>query len=69
MGDREIRAALDRHWNASDDGDLEAEHDIYLEDAVLEYPQSGDRVAKETQYFADPFEAGASRVQWVERIA
>lgn len=125
MGDREIRAALDRHWAASDASDFEAEHDIYLEDAVLEYPQSGerirtrrniqitratqpskkrfavrriigsnelwiteyiltydgkpsytvsimefrgDKVAKETQYFGDPFEASAWRAQWVERI-
>ena len=44
MDDREIRAALDRHWSASDANDLEAEHDIYREDAVLEYPQSGERI-------------------------
>jgi hypothetical protein len=125
MEDREIRAALDRHWAASDANDFEAEHDIYQEDAVLEYPQSGERirgrrnilssraaqpnrkrftvrriigsgdlwvtefvlsydgrpsftvsimelfggkVARETQYFADPFEPGPSRAQWVERI-
>jgi hypothetical protein len=122
---QEIRAALDRHWAASDADDFESEHDIYLEDAVLEYPQSGerirgrrniqmsrshqpnkkrfvvrriigsddlwvteyiltydgkpsytvsimefrgDKVARETQYFADPFEPGASRAQWVERM-
>ncbi len=125
MTDQEIRAALDRHWTASDAGDFETEHDIYLEDAVLEYPQSGERirgrhniqitrskqsskkrfavrrvlgrgelwiteyilsydgrpsctvsimefrgnkVARETQYFADPFEASAWRAQWVERM-
>jgi hypothetical protein len=125
MRDQEIRAALDRHWTASDADDFETEHDIYLEDAVLEYPQSGERirgrrniqitrtnqpnkkrfavrrvvgngdlwiteyiltydgkpsftvsimefsgnkVARETQYFADPFEPGTSRAQWVERI-
>ena len=44
MEDREIRAALDRHWAASDANDFEAEHDIYREDAVLEYPQSGERI-------------------------
>ena len=44
MADREIRAALDRHWAASDADDFEAEHDIYREDAVLEYPQSGERI-------------------------
>jgi hypothetical protein len=26
-----------------------------------------DKVARETQYFADPFPAPASRAQWVER--
>jgi ketosteroid isomerase-like protein len=124
--DREVRAALDRHWAASDANDFEAEHDIYREDAVLEYPQSGERirgrryiqfsraaqpnrkrfavrriigsgdlwvteylltydgqpsytvsimefvdgrVARETQYFCDPFEPGLSRAQWVERIS
>jgi len=126
MRDQEIRAALDRHWIASDADDFATEHDIYHEDAVLEYPQSGERirgrrniqlsrtnqpnkkrfavrrilgsgdlwtteyiltydgkpsytvsimefsgakVARETQYFADPFEAGASRAQWVERMS
>ncbi|BAB51205.1 nuclear transport factor 2 family protein [Mesorhizobium japonicum] len=44
MDDREIRAALDRHWAASDAGDLEAEHEIYRDDAVLDYPQSGERI-------------------------
>jgi hypothetical protein len=41
--DREIRAALDQHWAASDANDFETEHRIYHEDAVLEYPQSGER--------------------------
>jgi ketosteroid isomerase-like protein len=125
MSEERIRALLERHWEASDAGDLETEHDIYLDEAVLEYPQSGERirgrrniqisravqpnkkrfavrrivgnlglwvtefvlsydgkpsytvsimefdgvkVARETQYFADPFEAGASRAQWVERM-
>src|SRR5215475_2146780 len=123
--DEQIRAALDKHWAASDANDFETEHLIYLEDAVLEYPQSGertrgrsniqnqrgnqpnkkrfsirrivgsgalwvtefiltyddkpsytvsimefkgDKVARETQYFADPFVAPAFRAQWVERM-
>jgi SnoaL-like domain len=123
--DREIRAALDQHWAASDANDLETEHLIYHEDAVLDYPQSGertrgrsniqkqrsiqpnkkrftvrriigggdlwvtefilkyddrpsytvsimefsgDKVARETQYFADPFVAPAWRAQLVERM-
>src|SRR5215467_9712056 len=122
--DQEIRAALDQHWVASDANDLETEHLIYHEDAVLDYPQSGertrgrrnmqnqrasqpskkrftvqriigggdlwvtefiltydgkpsytvsimefrgDKVERETQYFADPFEASPSRAPYVER--
>jgi hypothetical protein len=125
MRAREIRAALDQHWAASDANDFETEHRIYHEDAVLEYPQSGERtrgrrniqnqrasqpsekrftvrrmigcgdlwitefvltydgkpsytvsimefrdgkVARETQYFADPFAAPAWRAQWVEQM-
>jgi ketosteroid isomerase-like protein len=123
--EKQIRAALDQHWTASDSNDFETEHRIYHEDAVLEYPQSGertrgrsniqnqrtgqpsnkrfavrrivgsgelwvtefiltydgkpsytvsimefegDKVARETQYFADPFVAPAFRAQWVERM-
>src|SRR5271168_3314673 len=123
--DQEIRAALDQHWAASDANDFETEHLIYHEDAVLDYPQSGertrgrvniqkqrasqpskkqfdirriigsgdlwvteyilkydgkpsytvsimefkgDKVARETQYFADPFPAPAWRAQLVERM-
>jgi hypothetical protein len=125
LRDQEIRAALDRHWAASDANDFKTEHLIYHEDAVLDYPQSGERtrgrsniqnqrasqpsnkrftvrrvigggdlwvtefvltydgkpsytvsimefrdnkVARETQYFADPFVAPAWRAQWVERM-
>ena len=121
--DQQIRAALHQHWAASDANDFEIEHLIYHEDAVLEYPQSGertrgrsniqsqrssqpsnkrfsirriigsgelwvtefiltydskpsytvsimefkgDKVARETQYFADPFVAPAFRAQWIE---
>jgi len=125
MENREIRATLEHHWAASDANDLDAEHDLYRDDAVLDYPQSGERirgrrniqssraaqpnrkrftvrrivgagdlwvtefvlrydgrpsftvsimefhdgkVVHETQYFADPFEPGPSRAQWVERL-
>src|SRR3954470_20155476 len=44
MDDKTMRAALQRHWEASDASDFEAEHDIYHEQAVLEYPQSGERI-------------------------
>ena len=33
--------------------------------SIMEF--RGDKVARETQYFADPFAAPASRTQWVER--
>jgi hypothetical protein len=44
MGDDDIRAALQRHWAASDANDFNTEHEIYRADAVLEYPQSGERI-------------------------
>ena len=123
MDDSALRTALDRHWAASDANDFEAEHEIYRDDAVLEYPQSGERirgrrsiqesrrvqpnrkrfsvrrivgggdlwvteyvltydgipsyvvsimefrdglVARETQYFADPFDPGPSRAHLVD---
>ena len=123
--EKQIRAALDQHWAASNANDFETEHRIYLDDAVLEYPQSGeltrgrsniqgqrasqpsnkrfsirrivgsgelwvtefiltydgkpsytvsimefkgDKVWRETQYFADPFVAPAFRAKWVERM-
>ena len=43
LRDQNIRAALNEHWAASDASDFETEHRIYHEDAVLEYPQSGER--------------------------
>jgi hypothetical protein len=44
MDDEAARAALDRHWAASDANDFVAEHDLYDPAAVLEYPQSGERI-------------------------
>ena len=44
MVDQTVRTALERHWAASDASDFEAEHEIYHEDAVLDYPQSGERI-------------------------
>jgi SnoaL-like domain len=44
MDDRSVRLALERHWKASDAGDFDVEHEIYREDAVLDYPQSGERI-------------------------
>ena len=44
MEDRGIRTALERHWAASDASDFALEHEIYCDDAVLHYPQSGERI-------------------------
>jgi hypothetical protein len=40
----DVRAALQRHWAASDANDFATEHQIYRTDAILEYPQSGERI-------------------------
>jgi SnoaL-like domain len=39
-----IQALLDEHWAASASGNLAAEHDIYDENVLCEYPQSGERI-------------------------
>jgi hypothetical protein len=41
--DLEKRRAIEQHWAASEAGDVELEHRLYAEDAVLDYPQSGER--------------------------
>lgn len=44
MREAQIRESLDRHWRASASGDLNAEHDIYADNAICDYPQSGERI-------------------------
>ena len=41
--DSRTRAAIAEHWRASERGDITAEHAIYAPDAILDYPQSGER--------------------------
>ncbi|MET7994194.1 nuclear transport factor 2 family protein [Amycolatopsis sp. NPDC005232] len=41
--DPEIRARIEEHWRASERGDIDVEHAIYAADAILDYPQSGER--------------------------
>jgi hypothetical protein len=41
--DTRTRAAIEEHWQASDGGDADAENAIYAADAILDYPQSGER--------------------------
>ena len=40
--DADTRARVRQHWEASEAG-IETEHAIYAEDAILDYPQSGER--------------------------
>jgi hypothetical protein len=42
--EEQIHKALDAHWRASADGDVNAEHDIYDDNAICDYPQSGERI-------------------------
>src|SRR5579862_8577505 len=44
MRDEQIREALNQHWAASDRGDFATEHGIYQDDAILDYPQSRERI-------------------------
>jgi ketosteroid isomerase-like protein len=42
--EKEIRAALSQHWATSDANDFATEHQIYHEDAILDDPQSEERI-------------------------
>jgi hypothetical protein len=66
--DHDIRAALDRHWAASDANDFEAEHQIYREDAVLAYPQSGERIRGRRNIQASRFAQPSRKRFTVRRI-
>ena len=41
--DADLRARIQQHWDASESGDIGTEHAIYATDAILDYPQSGER--------------------------
>jgi SnoaL-like protein len=43
MDDAKTRARIEEHWTASESGDSDTEHAIYASDAILDYPQSGER--------------------------
>ena len=45
MDENDIRGLLVRHWAASDSNDFDVEHASCRDDALLEYPQSGERSA------------------------
>jgi hypothetical protein len=42
MDDAERRAQIQRHWEHTG-GDQDLSHEIYHDDAILEFPQSGER--------------------------
>ena len=44
MGNLEIRTALDRHWEFTGK-DIDRSHEIYCDDVVVEFPQSGERIS------------------------
>ena len=44
MEDEQILEALNAHWHASATGDINAEHDIYDDNVICDYPQSGERI-------------------------
>ena len=44
MRDDDVQATLRHHWTASDANDFATEHQIYRDDAILDYPQSGERI-------------------------
>ncbi|MGH9821984.1 MAG: nuclear transport factor 2 family protein [Blastocatellia bacterium] len=44
MQEKEIRAALVRHWATSTGGAQDAEYDIYHDNVIVDYPQSGERI-------------------------
>jgi len=68
MEDWEIRAGLDAHWAASDANDFELEHQIYREDAVLEYPQSAERIRGRRNIQASRFAQPSMKRFTVRRI-
>jgi hypothetical protein len=43
MDEATVRAALRRHWEHAAEPDQEITHEIYHEDAVLEFPQGRER--------------------------
>jgi hypothetical protein len=42
--EKQLLEALNAHWQASAAGDLDAEHNIYDDNTICDYPQSGERI-------------------------
>jgi len=66
--DARARAAVEEHWRASERGDTETEHAIYAEDAILDYPQSGERFRGRATIAAQRGGHPASRHFRIQRI-
>ncbi len=68
--DRDIqtRAVIEAHWRASESGDTETEHAMYAEDAILDYPQSGERFRSRATIAAQRGGHPAKRHFIVQRI-
>jgi hypothetical protein len=66
--DIQIRAAIEEHWRASESGDNKAEHAMYAADAILDYPQSGERFRSRPTISAQRGGHPATRHFTVERI-
>ncbi len=66
--DIQTRTAIEEQRQASERGDTEAEHAIYAADAILDYPQSGERFRSRTTISAQGGEHPASRHFTVLRI-
>ncbi|HEX4018669.1 MAG TPA: nuclear transport factor 2 family protein [Frankiaceae bacterium] len=62
------RAAIEEHWRASESGDNEAEHAMYADDAILDYPQSGERFCGRARIAAQRGGHAADRHFTVRRI-
>ncbi len=62
------RAAIEEHWAASERGDLEAEHELYSSEAILVYPQSGERFSGRSAISAQRGGHPAERHFFVRRI-
>jgi hypothetical protein len=50
MQEEQILEALNKHSQAAAAGDLNAEHDIYKDDAICDYPQSGERIPRAKRF-------------------
>ena len=51
MDNQEIRAPLDNHWKATVALDIDKAHEIYHDDVIVEFPQSGERISGERNLY------------------